>query len=113
MITADKAHPSIGARRIRASTPARQRATCGGFQGGPSTAGGSGGGVGLRGIGDSGAAGTYPAHIEGYPGSQIDASDPAVGGGGSGYNYRADGDGDSGGVRILFGPGLTYPTGDR
>ena len=36
-----------------------------------------------------------------------------VGGGGSGYGFTSYGGGDSGGVRILFGPGLTYPTGDR
>jgi len=74
-----------------------------------------GGGVGLRGIGASGAAGhTWaPEHLDGYPGSQIDASDPVVGGGGSGYGGTSYGGGDSGGVRILFAPGLTYPTGDR
>jgi len=71
-----------------------------------------GGGVGLRAIGDSGAAGNLN-HLDGYPGSQIDASDPLVGGGGSGYSCTSYGGGDSGGVRILFSGGFTYPTGDR
>jgi hypothetical protein len=46
------------------------------------------------------------------PAEQIDASGPVVGGGGSGYTGGWGG-GDSGGVRILFNGGFTYPTGDR
>ena len=52
--------------------------------------------------------GSFRSRVRQFP------SDPVVGGGGSGYAFTSYGGGDSGGVRILFAPGLTYPTtGDR
>ncbi len=73
---------------------------------------GRGGDVGLRGIGASGATGNA-GHFDGYPGSQIDATDPVAGGGGSGYSGAYPGAGSNGGVRIIFKPGFAYPAGDR
>lgn len=79
----------------------------GGYRsGGGYGVGGSGGGVGIYGEGASGAGGSG-YHANGEPGSGGDGL--KYGGGGAGFHYASNGIGGQGAVRIIWGPGRSFP----
>jgi hypothetical protein len=79
----------------------------GGYQsGGGYGNGGSGGGVGIYGEGNSGEGGSG-YHANGEPGSGGDGF--KYGGGGAGCYFASSGIGGQGAIRIIWGPGRSFP----